>query len=82
MTACETAARDALGKTVSAELSQPFYLDVTHPEANKGSVATTLSKLHGHSARRDRHDRRHAQRRADVPQERIFNRHGKRQQRG
>ena len=30
---------------VSAARSQPYYLDVTHPMANKGTVVTTLSKL-------------------------------------
>lgn len=44
--ACEKAAQDTLGETVSAERSQPYYLDVTHPEANKGAVAVTLSRLH------------------------------------
>ena len=44
--ACEKAAQDTLGETVSAERSQPFYLDVTHPEANKGTVAVTLSRRH------------------------------------
>jgi Cof subfamily protein (haloacid dehalogenase superfamily) len=44
--ACEKAAQDTLGGTVSAERSQPFYLDVTHPQANKGAVAVTLSRLH------------------------------------
>ncbi|WP_131116420.1 Cof-type HAD-IIB family hydrolase [Lichenihabitans psoromatis] len=44
--ACETAAQDTLGATVSAERSQRFYLDVTHPQANKGAVAVTLSRLH------------------------------------
>ena len=29
----------------SAARSQPYYLDVTHPDANKGTVVTTLSKL-------------------------------------
>ena len=24
---------------------RPYYLDVTHPDANKGTVVTTLSKL-------------------------------------
>ncbi|MGO8917031.1 MAG: HAD family hydrolase [Stellaceae bacterium] len=43
--ACETAARDILGATASAARSQPYYLDVTHPQANKGTVVTTLSKL-------------------------------------
>jgi hypothetical protein len=42
---CEKAARSALGNGASAARSQPYYLDVTHPEANKGTVATTLSKL-------------------------------------
>ena len=42
---CEKDAQDALGAQVSAVRSQPYYLDVTHPKANKGTVATTLSKL-------------------------------------
>ena len=42
---CEKEARDALGTAVSATRSQPYYLDVTHPDANKGTVVTTLSKL-------------------------------------
>ena len=42
---CEKDAQDALGALVSAARSQPYYLDVTHPMANKGTVATTLSKL-------------------------------------
>jgi len=32
---------------VSAARSQPYYLDVTHPEANKGAVVMTLSKMLG-----------------------------------
>jgi Cof subfamily protein (haloacid dehalogenase superfamily) len=32
---------------VSAARSQPYYLDVTHPEANKGSVVLFLSKRLG-----------------------------------
>jgi len=32
---------------VSAARSQPYYLDVTHPEANKGAVVMTLSRLLG-----------------------------------
>ena len=32
---------------VSAARSQPYYLDVTHPQANKGNVVTTLSKMLG-----------------------------------
>jgi Cof subfamily protein (haloacid dehalogenase superfamily) len=42
---CEKDAQDALGNEASATRSQPYYLDVTHPEANKGTVCTTLSKL-------------------------------------
>ncbi len=36
--------RAALGGTVSAARSQPYYLDVTHPHANKGDVVETLAK--------------------------------------
>jgi len=32
---------------VSAARSQPYYLDVTHPEANKGYVVLRLSKILG-----------------------------------
>ncbi|MGH7113962.1 MAG: Cof-type HAD-IIB family hydrolase [Stellaceae bacterium] len=42
--ACEKAAQKALGEKASAARSQPYYLDVTHPQANKGVVVTTLSK--------------------------------------
>jgi Cof subfamily protein (haloacid dehalogenase superfamily) len=42
---CEKDAQDALGAQVSAARSQPYYLDITHPNANKGTVATTLSKF-------------------------------------
>jgi Cof subfamily protein (haloacid dehalogenase superfamily) len=35
---CETDMRAALGDAASAARSQPYYLDVTHPEANKGAV--------------------------------------------
>jgi len=42
---CEKDAQDALGTRASAARSQPYYLDVTHPDANKGTVVTTLSKL-------------------------------------
>jgi Cof subfamily protein (haloacid dehalogenase superfamily) len=43
--ACEKAAQKTLGEQASAERSQPYYLDVTHPQANKGTVVATLSKL-------------------------------------
>lgn len=37
------AAHDQFGDHVSASRSQPYYVDVTHPDANKGAVATWLS---------------------------------------
>jgi Cof subfamily protein (haloacid dehalogenase superfamily) len=37
--------RRICGQQVSAALSQPYYLDVTHPLANKGQVVTSLSAL-------------------------------------
>jgi len=40
---CEKDVQDALGGKASAVRSQPYYLDVTHPDANKGAVVTTLS---------------------------------------
>ncbi|MCK1626815.1 HAD family phosphatase [Bradyrhizobium sp. 160] len=42
---CEELAQRALSKTASAARSQPYYLDVTHPKANKGMVVITLSKF-------------------------------------
>ncbi len=42
--ACETAAQKTLGAKASATRSQPYYIDATHPQANKGAVVVTLSK--------------------------------------
>jgi Cof subfamily protein (haloacid dehalogenase superfamily) len=42
---CEADAQAALGEAASAARSQPYYLDVTHPAANKGTVIATLSRL-------------------------------------
>jgi Cof subfamily protein (haloacid dehalogenase superfamily) len=42
---CEKDAQQALGSRASAARSQPYYLDVTHPDANKGTVVKTLSRL-------------------------------------
>ena len=42
---CEKMAQRILGKIASVARSQPYYLDVTHPKANKGTVVTTLSKF-------------------------------------
>ncbi|MBA3812147.1 MAG: HAD-IIB family hydrolase [Caulobacteraceae bacterium] len=44
---CEAAVREALGATASAARSQPYYLDVTHAEANKGAVVGSLSRRLG-----------------------------------
>jgi Cof subfamily protein (haloacid dehalogenase superfamily) len=41
---CEEEARRTLGAAASAARSQPYYLDVTHPDANKGTVVGTLSR--------------------------------------
>ncbi len=42
----EKVAQRILGRTASAARSQPYYLDVTHPKANKGTVVTTLSEYY------------------------------------
>jgi Cof subfamily protein (haloacid dehalogenase superfamily) len=39
-----TAVHDKFGEHVTAAESQPYYLDVTHPLANKGAVAQYLAK--------------------------------------
>jgi hypothetical protein len=41
---CETDARHQFGDHASIARSQPYYLDVTHPNANKGSVVKYLSQ--------------------------------------
>lgn len=43
--AAEKAVQAALGGKASASRSQPYYLDVTHPQANKGAVVSTLARL-------------------------------------
>src|ERR1700733_1991501 len=45
--ACEKLAQEKLGQKASAARSQPYYLDVTHPKANKGAVVLMLAKLQG-----------------------------------
>src|SRR5215468_2048438 len=42
---CEAAAQAQLGTHVSAARSQPYYLDVTHPSANKGTVIERISQF-------------------------------------
>ena len=42
----EAETRSRFGDRVSAARSQPYYLDVTHPDANKGAVARWLSRTY------------------------------------
>lgn len=48
--ATEKKVQDALGNTASVARSQPYYLDVTHPEANKGGVVAFLAGRLGMAA--------------------------------
>ncbi len=41
---CEAEVQRDCGNHVSAARSQPYYLDVTHPDANKGHVVEVLSQ--------------------------------------
>ena len=45
--AAANAVRETFGDDVSASRSQPYYLDVTHPDANKGYVVRFLSERYG-----------------------------------
>ncbi len=62
----EATAHAQFGDHVSAARSQPYYLDVTHPQANKGGVVAYLAKHFAIEPAADRDDRRPAQRRPDV----------------
>jgi len=42
---CEKDVQQAGGAHISAARSQPYYLDVTHPQANKGEVVLAISRL-------------------------------------
>ncbi len=42
---CERDVQQAGGTHISAARSQPYYLDVTHPQANKGEVVLSISRL-------------------------------------
>jgi Cof subfamily protein (haloacid dehalogenase superfamily) len=42
--AAESTAHEEFGAHVSAARSQPYYLDITHPQANKGCVVQFLSE--------------------------------------
>jgi Cof subfamily protein (haloacid dehalogenase superfamily) len=41
---CEADVQHDCGNHVSATRSQPYYLDITHPDANKGHVVAVLSQ--------------------------------------
>jgi Cof subfamily protein (haloacid dehalogenase superfamily) len=45
MSRCSKEMHDTYGRSVSATQSQSYYLDVTHPDANKGEVVSVLSTL-------------------------------------
>ena len=45
MARCVEQTRRTFGQRLSATSSQPYYLDVTHPHANKGEVVGALSEL-------------------------------------
>jgi Cof subfamily protein (haloacid dehalogenase superfamily) len=44
---CESAAQSSLDGRATARRSQPYYLDITHVDANKGAVADFLSQRLG-----------------------------------
>ena len=50
MKRCEKEVQAALGDTASAARSQPYYIDVTHPQANKGGVVESLARMLGITA--------------------------------
>lgn len=41
---CEASIQAEFGSRVSAARSQPYYLDVTHPDANKGAIVHRLAR--------------------------------------
>src|SRR5688572_6964045 len=49
---CEASVQAQFGTRVTAARSQPYYLDVTHPEANKGAVVHRLARYLEVSPRR------------------------------
>ena len=57
---CEKKVREELGDHVSAARSQPYYLDVTHPAANKGSVVDFLAAVYLIRQKQHRHVGRYA----------------------
>ena len=74
--AASKAAQARFGDHVAAARSQDYYLDVTHPHANKGGVVTLpLADVRDRGGG-DRDDRRHAERRPHVRPLRALHRHG------
>jgi Cof subfamily protein (haloacid dehalogenase superfamily) len=49
---CEASIQAEFGARVSAARSQPYYLDVTHPDANKGEIVRRLARYLNVSPRR------------------------------
>jgi Cof subfamily protein (haloacid dehalogenase superfamily) len=47
VTHASSAAHDRFGDHITAAPSQPYYLDVTHPQANKGEVVKYLAQRYG-----------------------------------
>ncbi len=45
VTRCNDALSERLGTRGSATKSQSFFIDITHPDANKGTLIATLSRL-------------------------------------
>jgi hypothetical protein len=78
----ETEMQAALGDAATAARSQAYYLDITHPLANKGAGVRRLAALMGVPMERDRGDRRRSQRRRHVRAGRLQHRHGQCQRRG
>ena len=74
--ACEAELQHAFGTQVSAARSQPYYLDVTHPTANKGGVIERLARYLKIPVEAIATHRRPAHRRADVQAQRHEHRDG------
>jgi Cof subfamily protein (haloacid dehalogenase superfamily) len=49
---CEASVQAEFGTRVTAARSQPYYLDVTHPDANKGAIVRRLARYLDVSPRR------------------------------
>jgi Cof subfamily protein (haloacid dehalogenase superfamily) len=49
---CEASLQAEFGMRVTAARSQPYYLDITHPEANKGAIVHRLARYLNVSPRR------------------------------